>query len=154
MKSIPVVLSFLTNHQRRRNLFVLAKLVVMFSLLVLVFTITFHFVMAWEGRQYSWPTGVYWVLVVMSTLGFGDITFESDMGRIFSVVVLLSGTVFMLVLLPFMFIQFFYVPWMETQAAARAPRTLSANTPAQVKMSGLGAVAAALIPLHCHAQKA
>ena len=30
----------------------------------------------------------------MSTLGFGDITFESDAGRIFSVVVLLSGALF------------------------------------------------------------
>jgi len=27
----------------------------------------------------------------MSTLGFGDITFHSDLGRLFSIVVLLSG---------------------------------------------------------------
>jgi Trk K+ transport system NAD-binding subunit len=154
MKSIPVVLSFLTNPQRRRNIFVLARLVAMFSLLVLVFTITFHYVMAWEGRQYSWATGVYWVLVVMSTLGFGDITFESDAGRIFSVVVLLSGTVFLLVLLPFMFIQFFYVPWMEAQAAARAPRTLSAKTAGHVILTGVGAVEAALIRLLDRSQRA
>jgi Trk K+ transport system NAD-binding subunit len=154
MKSIPVVLSFLTNPQRRRNIFVLARLVAMFSLLVLAFTITFHYVMAWEGRQYSWATGVYWVLVVMSTLGFGDITFESDAGRIFSVVVLLSGTVFLLVLLPFMFIQFFYVPWMEAQAAARAPRTLSAKTAGHVILTGVGAVEAALIRLLDRSQRA
>lgn len=147
MKSLPVVFSFLTNPQRRRNLLVLARLVVLFSLVVLTFTITFHYVMAWEGRQYSWATGVYWVLVVMSTLGFGDITFESDAGRVFSVVVLLSGTVFMLVLLPFMFIQFFYVPWMEAQAAARAPRKLSAKTTGHVILTGLGAVEASLIRL-------
>lgn len=154
MKSLPVVLSFLTNPQRRRNLLVLARLVAMFSLLVLVFTITFHYVMAWEGRQYSWATGVYWVLVVMSTLGFGDITFESDVGRVFSVVVVLSGTVFMLVLLPFMFIQFFYVPWMEAQAAARAPRTLSAKTAGHVILTGVGAVEAALIRLLDRSQRA
>jgi Trk K+ transport system NAD-binding subunit len=154
MKSIPVVLSFLTNPQRRRNIFVLARLVAMFSLLVLAFTITFHYVMAWEGREYSWATGVYWVLVVMSTLGFGDITFESDAGRIFSVVVLLSGTVFLLVLLPFMFIQFFYVPWMEAQAAARAPRTLSAKTAGHVILTGVGAVEAALIRLLDRSQRA
>lgn len=147
MKSIPVVLSFLTNAQRRRNLLVLGKLVLTFALLVVVFAITFHYVMAWEGREFSWATGVYWVLVVMSTLGFGDITFESDVGRVFSVVVLLSGTVLMLVLLPFMFIQFFYVPWMETQAAARAPRSLPAKTAGHVILTGLNAVEATLIRL-------
>ena len=34
--------------------------------------------------------GLYWVLVTMSTLGFGDITFKSDIGRLFSVVVLVT----------------------------------------------------------------
>jgi voltage-gated potassium channel len=154
MKSMPVVLNFLTNPQRRRNLFVLARLVGMFSLLVLVFAIAFHYIMAWEGREYSWATAVYWVLVVMSTLGFGDITFESDVGRVFSVVVLLSGTVFLLVLLPFMFIQFFYVPWMEAQAAARAPRSLSAKTAGHVILTGLDAVGAALIRLLDRSQHA
>ena len=154
MKSVPVILNFLTNPQRRRNLLVLARLVGMFSLLVLAFTVAFHCIMAWEGRQYSWATAVYWVLVVMSTLGFGDITFESDLGRVFSVVVLLSGTVFMLVLLPFMFIQFFYVPWMEAQAAARAPRSLSVKTRGHVILTGLGAVEAALIRLLDRSQHA
>jgi voltage-gated potassium channel len=36
--------------------------------------------MRWEGQQHSWLAGVYWTLVVMSTLGFGDITFTSDLG--------------------------------------------------------------------------
>jgi hypothetical protein len=57
--------------------------------------------MLYEGRQYSWVTGFYWTLTTMSTLGFGDITFHSDAGRLFSVVVLLSGIVFLLVMLPF-----------------------------------------------------
>ena len=147
MKSLPVVLSFLTNPGRRRNLLVLARLLVVFALLVLVYTVTFHALMVLEGQQHSWATGVYWVLVVMSTLGFGDITFHSDLGRIFSVIVLLSGTVFMLVLMPFMFIQFFYVPWMEAQAAARAPRSLSERTTGHVILTGLDAVEAALIRL-------
>lgn len=147
MKSIPTVLSFLTHPRRRRNLLILGKLVAVFLALVLTFTIAFHYVMAWEGRQFSWATGIYWVLVVMSTLGFGDITFESDIGRLFSVVVLVSGTMFILVLLPFMFIQFFYVPWMEAQTQARAPRSLSPKTSGHVILTGLDAVEAALIRL-------
>jgi len=58
-----------------------------------------------EGEYYTWVTGFYWTLTVMSTLGFGDITFTSDLGRIFSIIVLLSGVIFLLVLLPFTFIQ-------------------------------------------------
>jgi voltage-gated potassium channel len=145
MKSLAVILTFFTTPQRRRNLLVLVRLLGVFAALVLVFTIVFHYLMAWEGQRYSWPTGIYWTLVVMSTLGFGDITFQSDVGRIFSVVVLLSGTTFMLVLLPFMFIQFFYVPWMEAQAAARAPRELPPGTRDHVVLTGLGPIEIALV---------
>jgi len=118
MKSIALVLRILANPSRRRNLVALAKLLLIFVIMVSVFTMLFHWIMEMEGQKHSWVTGVYWVLVVMSTLGFGDITFQSDIGRLFSVVVLLSGSVFMLILLPFMFIQFFYVPWLDAQAAA------------------------------------
>jgi Trk K+ transport system NAD-binding subunit len=64
----------------------------------------------------------------MSTLGFGDITFTSDLGKLFSVIVLLSGLVFLLIMLPFTFIQFFYAPWLEAQTKARAPRELPEDT--------------------------
>ena len=43
-------------------------------------------------------------------------------------VVILSGTIFLLVMLPFTFIQFFYAPWIEAQAAARTPRRLPEGT--------------------------
>lgn len=145
MKSLAVVFSFLINPARRRNFLILGKLLFAFTVLVTFFTVMFHYLMWLEGRYYSWITGFYWTLTVMSTLGFGDITFESDLGRFFSVVVLLSGTVYMLVLMPFMFIQFFYVPWLEAQAAARAPRILPAATMGHVILTGLGAVEQSLI---------
>ena len=83
--------------------------------------------MLYEGRQHSWLTGFYWTLTTMSTLGFGDITFVSDAGRLFSIVVLLSGVVFLLVILPFVFIEFFYSPWLEEHNKARAPRQAPDN---------------------------
>ena len=46
----------------------------------------------------------------MSTLGFGDITFQSDAGRAFSMLVLVSGVVFLRNVLPFAFIQLFLYP--------------------------------------------
>jgi len=145
MKSFAIVFSHLTSPARRRNLLVLGKLLVLFLSLVALFSITFHYLMELEGRSFSWVTSVYWTLTVMSTLGFGDITFHSDAGRVFSVIVLLTGTIFLLVLLPFMFIQFFYVPWMEAQAAARAPRELPEKVRDHVLLTGLGPVERALI---------
>jgi hypothetical protein len=40
--------------------------------------------------RHSWITGLYWTLTAI-TLGFGDITFHSDLGRGFTILVLLSG---------------------------------------------------------------
>jgi Trk K+ transport system NAD-binding subunit len=101
--------------------------------------------MASEGQDFSWVTGFYWTLTVMSTLGFGDITFHTDLGRIFSIAVLLSGVFFLLILLPFTFIQFFYAPWMEAQTAARAPRKLPEETAGHVIMTKYGPVTSYLI---------
>lgn len=125
MKALTTVLTaFLENRTSRRNLMALFRLLGVLLAIVTAFSITFHVLMEREGQHHSWMTGFYWTLTVMSTLGFGDITFESDIGRLFSIVVLVTGVVFLLVLLPFTFIEFFYAPWMKAQQAANAPRSL------------------------------
>ena len=68
----------------------------------------------------------------MTTLGFGDITFTSDIGRLFSILVLLSGVVLLLVMLPFMFISLFYAPWLEARVRLRAPREVPEGTEGHV----------------------
>jgi Trk K+ transport system NAD-binding subunit len=98
-----------------------------------------------EGQEHTWITGFYWTLTVMSTLGFGDITFHTDTGRLFSILVLLSGMIFLLVLFPFTFIEFFYEPWMNAQATARAPRQLPADMRGHVLLTNYDAVTSALI---------
>jgi Trk K+ transport system NAD-binding subunit len=81
----------------------------------------------------------------MTTLGYGDIIFTTDLGRLFSTVVLLSGVVFLLVMLPFTFIQFFYAPWLEAQNKARTPRELPSTTAGHVLLSSMDPLVAALI---------
>nr|WP_275106717.1 potassium channel protein [Oceanipulchritudo coccoides] len=95
--------------------------------IVFLYSVLFHFVMLLEDQEHSWLTGFYWTLTVMSTLGFGDITFHTDIGRLFSILVLGSGVVLLLIMLPFAFIRFFYAPWLEAQIRARAPRKLPPN---------------------------
>ncbi len=129
MKALGSVLTtFLESRTSRSNLLTLGKLLLLLAGLVLIFTVLFHVLMEREDQHYTWITGFYWTLTVMSTLGFGDITFHTDLGRGFSIVVLATGVIFLLVLLPFTFIEFFYAPWMKAQAAARAPRELPAET--------------------------
>jgi hypothetical protein len=98
-----------------------------------------------QGEQYSWITGVYWTLTVMTTLGFGDITFTSDTGRAFSIVVLLSGVVFLLVLLPFLFIRLFYAPWLEARIRPSAPRRVPEGTEGHVIIAEFDPIGAAVI---------
>ncbi len=145
VKSLAFVLSMLTGQVRRRDLRVLVLLLSIFVALVVSFSVSFHVLMEREGQAHSWATSVYWTLVTMTTLGFGDITFRSDAGRIFSVVVLLSGTIFLLVLLPFTFIQFVFVPWMAKRESARAPRFVDAGTEGHLVLTGSGPIERSLI---------
>jgi voltage-gated potassium channel len=146
MKFLPSILfQQMRGRAAQRNLRVLSQFLFALTALVALYSVLFHYLMAWEGQRFSWVTGVYWTLTVMSTLGFGDITFQSDIGRVFSIVVLLSGTLFMLILLPFTFIQFFYAPWLEAQAASLAPRELRRGVTGHVVLLNYGPVEVALI---------
>ena len=131
--------------ERRRQLKTVVVVVVVFLVMVTVFSALFHELMDSEGRSYSWATSVYWTLTTMTTLGFGDITFESDAGRIFSIVVLLSGSTFLLVMLPFVFIQFVFLPWMNERQRRRAPRSLPSSTSGHLILTGFGPVESAVV---------
>jgi voltage-gated potassium channel len=82
----------------------------------------FHFVARYEGMEFSWLTGFYWTLVTMSTLGFGDIVFVTDIGKAFSMIVILSGVLFLLVMLPFTFIEFFLCPLDSCNEPGKSPQ--------------------------------
>jgi len=115
---------FISNKGTKTNIAKLLKFVGVLLFLIGIYGVLFHVIMEMEGQKHSWVTGFYWTLVTMSTLGFGDITFTSDLGRLFSMLVLGSGVIVLLIMLPFTFIEFFYSPWMEAQSRARAPREL------------------------------
>ncbi|HUH02398.1 MAG TPA: NAD-binding protein [Kofleriaceae bacterium] len=146
MKFISTQLTYLLSQREvRQNLALLLKYVAFLVAVIIVYAIAFHFIMAYEGQKHSWVTGVYWTLTVMSTLGFGDITFTSDLGRLFSILVLMSGIMMLLIVLPFAFIRFFYAPWLEAQVKSRAPRSLPAGTSGHVVICEYDPIARDLI---------
>lgn len=147
MKYLPSQLAYLmTERENRQNLRALGSYVAFLAALVGSYTVLFHLIKLYiEGEQHSWITGLYWTLVVMSTLGFGDITFTSDIGRLFSILVLLSGVVFLLVMLPFLFIRLFYAPWLEAQVRLKAPREVAATMSGHVILTELDDLATGII---------
>lgn len=137
---------FFSQTQIRQNIRALIKYLLFVVAVIVLFTILFHFIMVYvEGREHSWITGLYWTLTVMSTLGFGDITFSSDIGRAFSLVVLLSGIILLLIMLPFAFIRFFWAPWLEAQIHFRSPREAPPNTKGHVVICNYDSISENLI---------
>ena len=148
MKGFSSQLAFLAGSLPvRRNVGQLLRLLAVLLVLITIYSITFHYVMEFEGRgdEFSWFTGFYWTLTVMSTLGFGDITFNSDLGRAFAMIVLITGLVSLLIIFPFTFIQFFWAPWLQAQRDAQAPRELPPGTSGHVILTAHEPVSEALL---------
>ncbi len=131
--SIGAIANFVRGHPEHSELkpLTLLRFGVLLGLVVALFSVTFHLLMAREGQHHDWFTGIYWTLTTMSTLGYGDIVFRSDLGHAFSMVVLVTGVILLLIVLPFAFIRFFYAPWLEaqlkTRVSTRAPHHLSGH---------------------------
>jgi len=65
-----------------------------FAFLVLIYSLIFNYLMhTYESKDYAFITAIYWVIVSMTTVGYGEIIFQSHIGQIFTVIVILSGVV-------------------------------------------------------------
>ncbi|MCC5934224.1 MAG: NAD-binding protein [Candidatus Cyclonatronum sp.] len=140
-----ILMAFMQEKEAKSNISGLIKFLVFLSLVIILYSVLFHVLMIREGQEHSWVSGFYWTLTVMSTLGFGDITFETDIGRTFSIIVLLSGVILLLVMLPFTFIQFFYAPWLEAYNKVKTPTELHPSIKNHVIVTNFDSVARSLI---------
>lgn len=127
---------------RFKALWVLLGLLI---LLIGLYATIFQILMTQEEQRHSWADGIYWVVVTMSTLGYGDITFDSYPGRIFSIIVILSGVTFLLVILPFVLIQFVVMPWMERRSESRVPRAIGEDVEGHVILTKISHIEESLI---------
>ena len=99
MKFLPTALFALTNGKSSgwRNVRQLIGLVLLVLVFVLISSVVFHWIAAHEGmvvdnnnNDIKWYDGFYWTMVTMSTLGYGDITFSSPLGKFYSLGVMLD----------------------------------------------------------------
>ena len=132
--------------EMRRDVVVLLRYGAFLVAVIALYAVIFQVIMVRvEGQSHSWITAFYWTLVTMTTVGFGDVVFASDLGRVFSIVVLASGVVLLLVVLPFTFIRFFYAPWLEAQVRLRAPRRVPSSVRGHIVISRHDEIASGLI---------
>jgi voltage-gated potassium channel len=63
------------------------------SAMVMIYSLVFMWLMNYEGQTQNVDaiTAIYWVTSTITTLGYGDIVFRSHAGRLFTIVVSLSG---------------------------------------------------------------
>lgn len=140
------IVGFFNQKSQRGNVLVLAKFLLFIAFLIFGYSIIFHLIMEdFENSTHSWITGIYWVLTTMTTLGFGDITFHSDAGRLFSVVVLVSGLILLLIVLPYTFISFFIAPWVESTVKQKVPKKPSVALKDHVIICGEDSIALTLV---------
>ena len=113
--------------------------------IVLMLAWGFRLLMAAEGRIFDWPSSIYWTVVTMSTLGYGDIVFESNPGRLYSVLVVAVGALLLLGLLPLVIVRTIYVPMIRALRRSRVPRQLRSTVSNHVIITGEGTVRDALV---------
>ena len=125
IQSIPSVFK---QRNKRKN----ATRFLRFGLILVLFVVCYMQVyinlMSKElgGVSIGWIESLYWVLTTMTTLGYGDITFSGDSGRLFSILVMFTGVFYLFMVLPFVFMEFLYKPFMEYQTGARVARRFDA----------------------------
>ncbi len=146
MKTIAAELAFFLRGRARQNLKVLLLYCVFLLVMILAYATLFrHLMLILEGREFSFVAGVYWTLTVMTTLGFGDITFHTDLGYAFAALVTISGVVFLLIILPFGVISLFVAPWIEQRLRYRPTISLPPETRGHVLIFGINPTTRSLI---------
>lgn len=137
MKTLAAELAYFLRGRARRNLRFLFLYMAFVTALILGFAFIFrHLMWALEAREFSLTSSIYWTITAMSTLGFGDITFHSDGGRLFSMIVTMSGVLFLLILMPFWLISMFFGPYLEERLRYRPPLEVPEDTRGHVVICG------------------
>ncbi|MXX71813.1 MAG: potassium transporter TrkA [Gemmatimonadetes bacterium] len=151
--SIGAITNLLRSYRDHSELkpLTLLRFGVLLALVVALFSVTFHVLMAHEGQRHDWFTGIYWTLTTMTTLGYGDIVFQSDLGHVFSMLVLITGVILLLIVLPFAFIRFFYAPWLEAQLKTRVSTRVPHHLAGHVIICNYDAQADELVEQLTHA---
>ena len=92
-----------------------------FSLSVVILAQIFVILKYLEGEIYTFFDGIYWVITTVTTVGFGDIVFNSTIGRIYTIFVMLYGIAFIFGF----FFPYVVIPFAEKRLLFKLPEESS-----------------------------
>ena len=135
------------SSENTRNASRITKFVLILLCFVAVYMVVFKNLWANDpkGGEASWVDCFYWTLTTMSTLGYGDMTFAGSEGRLFSMLVMFTGVIYLFIVLPFFFMEFFYKPFMKYQMGARVPRSYESEEEQHVILTHYDSISHALM---------
>jgi voltage-gated potassium channel len=113
-----------------------------FAFLVLLYGLVFQYLMrTYENRNYDFITAIYWVIMSMTTVGYGDIYFNSSIGHLFSIVVALSGIMMIFAML----FPLVITPWLEQTIRKELPSKVPATLKDHIIICGYNQLVETLI---------
>ncbi len=96
--------------------------ILIFTNLILFYSILFVALMKnFEGKSYTVIDGFYWVVSTITTVGYGDIHFTTQPGKIFSILVMVSGVLYFFGF----FVPYVVIPWAEQRFRLVYPTKIS-----------------------------
>ncbi len=112
------------------------------AFLILIYSIIFMNLMRiYEHKDYGLITAIYWVVITMTTVGYGDIYFSSTVGHLFSIVVALSGVMMVFALL----FPLVITPWLEQTIRRELPSKVRSDLKNHIIICGYNQLVETLI---------
>jgi voltage-gated potassium channel len=86
-------------------------------------------------------TAIYWATTTITTVGFGDVVFTSQGGRLFSIIIQVVGVI----LISSFLITYVITPWMDNTIKFRLPRKVSSEMKDHIIICGYNQMVETLI---------
>ena len=117
-----------------------------YLVLLLILIISYDFIAifikdTFEGETISFIQSIYFVLMTMTTVGFGDIVFTSPVGQIFTIIVSLSGVIMLFALL----FPFVVMPWIESLIKGELPEKVRKKKENHIIICGYNTMVESLV---------
>jgi voltage-gated potassium channel len=119
----------------REYLILLLILVIFYAFLAIFIKDTF------EGDTINFLQALYFVIITMTTVGYGDIIFTSPIGQIFTIIVALSGVIMLFALL----FPFVVMPWIESSIKGELPEKLQKKIENHIIVCGYNTMVESLV---------
>lgn len=124
-----------------RHPHIVYKIVAM--LLFVIYVLTFEYIMNLENQpeNANIVTAIYWATTTIATVGYGDVVFTSQAGRLFTIIVQVLG----IVLISGFLVTYVVTPWMDRVIKFRLPRKVSSGMKDHIIICGYNQLVETLI---------